>query len=777
MDHHQQEQSGEDDKGEADDKSQSQSDNPQSGAFACLPSHRLFSTTASSSSVPQHRLLVAPNQPVNIKGEDQEEEAGDDSSLIEDAADNRREQGIHLSSDQRAHDSSSTQLDPSIDESPSTSRIRGATDEDVAASSDEKEPASNHDRMRMDDDSDDKEAAPAIHFVQPETLVALDERGQFHHREMKVNLFVNGEHFVNDEAVPILGEDGNYFHCYICNGFGDVVCCDACPKVYHQSCIPEKDPSRIALDKDEDPWYCPSCMLVPKNPGERGSRAGKPVFRVDAKTGKVLQEYSSVSEAATATNNHRATVSDVLRGVKTHAKGHYFRYKFSHDKPRSMKVRKERPKPQKPKKRGPAPAPVLRVHPESGDIIQEYPSASEAAAATGVGVSSIRDVLNGSDGGNGVKGYHFQYKSCRPARYPRGKASKPVLRIELETNKILEEYPSLKEAAAAVGAKVSNLCHALRDGRTSVKGHHFRYKFEHHCPPVEEKSLGDDAPRKQRKTVPPVLWVDEVSGDIVEEYPSVSVAAAATGCAESSITTVLHRYYGKASIKGYSFRFKSDLDPPAKHKPILRIDKESGETLQEFASIEEAVVTMGLDYVAVYGALSGKKKDHSDHNFRYKFDHDRPKDPKPTRRPSRPENTAPKKRTKEKSTPSAKAPKRSTNPSFMRHTSLRPIRIADLPDLELGQRCNNPQALSRQAAGVSDMKLKQRRNLKGLLAPLQMGDFLKDFLPTIVFDRPNSGDAVMHRLDEVMVPRRKAIMSGQRKRKLVALTPEDVNFS
>ena len=718
---------------------------------------------------------------MNIKGEDQEEEAGDDSSLIEDAADNRREQGIHLSSDQRAHDSSSTQLDPSIDESPSTSRIRGATDEDVAASSDEKEPASNHDRMRMDDDSDDKEAAPAIHFVQPETLVALDERGQFHHREMKVNLFVNGEHFVNDEAVPILGEDGNYFHCYICNGFGDVVCCDACPKVYHQHCIPEKDPSRIALDKDEDPWHCPSCMIVPKNPGERGSRAGKPVFRVDAKTGKVLQEYSSVSEAATATNNHITTVSDVLRGVTTHAKGHCFRYKFAHHKPRSMKVRGERPKPQKAKKRGPTPAPVLRVHPESGEIVQEYASISEAAAATGVGVSSIRDVLNGRDGGSGVKGYHFQYKSI-PAQYPKprgGRISKPVLRIEPETDQILEEYQSLSEAAAAVGARVSNLCNALKGRGNLVNGHCFRYKFEHHCPPVEEKSAGNDVPRKRRNAVPPVLWVDEVSGDIMEEYPCVSAAAAATGCGESTIKKVLHRYDDKTSTKGYSFRFKSDLDPPAKHKPILRVDKESGETLQEFASVKEAVETMGIEYVAIYGALSGKTKDDSDHHFRYKFDHDRPKDPKQTRtrRPSHPVNMAPKKRTKERSTSSAKAPKRSTNPSFVRHTSLRPIRIDDLPDIEFGQRYNHPQALPRQVAGVSDVKLKQRRNLKGLLAPLQIRDLLKDFLPTIVFERPNSGDAMMHRLDEVMVPRRKAIMSGQRKRKLVALTPEDVNFS
>ena len=62
------------------------------------------------------------------------------------------------------------------------------------------------------------------------------------------------------QAVPLLGTDGNLFHCNVCGGFGDVVCCDGCPNVYHQECIPKSDPSRISLDRDEEPWYCPDCF-------------------------------------------------------------------------------------------------------------------------------------------------------------------------------------------------------------------------------------------------------------------------------------------------------------------------------------------------------------------------------------------------------------------------------------------------------------------------------------------------------------------------------------
>jgi hypothetical protein len=57
----------------------------------------------------------------------------------------------------------------------------------------------------------------------------------------------------------LLGEDGNLFNCHICNDVGDVVCCDGCPKVYHVDCIPKKCQSRLSLDRDENPWYCPFC--------------------------------------------------------------------------------------------------------------------------------------------------------------------------------------------------------------------------------------------------------------------------------------------------------------------------------------------------------------------------------------------------------------------------------------------------------------------------------------------------------------------------------------
>lgn len=60
-----------------------------------------------------------------------------------------------------------------------------------------------------------------------------------------------------------VGVDGNKFYCQVCGGFGEIVCCDGCPRVFHPDCIAPAHPSRRALDRDEDPWFCPECLENP----------------------------------------------------------------------------------------------------------------------------------------------------------------------------------------------------------------------------------------------------------------------------------------------------------------------------------------------------------------------------------------------------------------------------------------------------------------------------------------------------------------------------------
>ena len=93
-------------------------------------------------------------------------------------------------------------------------------------------------------------------------LCAMNEMGS----EIKVKILISNRPYIGDRSTSMnhtavtskdLGNDGNQHFCQVCRGFGDVVCCDGCPRVYHYECIPLHSTSRIALDVDDDPWYCP----------------------------------------------------------------------------------------------------------------------------------------------------------------------------------------------------------------------------------------------------------------------------------------------------------------------------------------------------------------------------------------------------------------------------------------------------------------------------------------------------------------------------------------
>ncbi|CAB1120028.1 unnamed protein product [Ectocarpus sp. CCAP 1310/34] len=65
----------------------------------------------------------------------------------------------------------------------------------------------------------------------------------------------------------LVGEDGNHFFCRwardrsVCGESGDITCCDECPRVFHEECLPIGTNSHLAAhhQTEKDPWYCPSC--------------------------------------------------------------------------------------------------------------------------------------------------------------------------------------------------------------------------------------------------------------------------------------------------------------------------------------------------------------------------------------------------------------------------------------------------------------------------------------------------------------------------------------
>ena len=66
------------------------------------------------------------------------------------------------------------------------------------------------------------------------------------------------------ELVPpkYLGFDGNLFYYWVCQGVGEVICCNRCPHILHPACIPKGDPSKTSLENNDDPWYYHLCVKI-----------------------------------------------------------------------------------------------------------------------------------------------------------------------------------------------------------------------------------------------------------------------------------------------------------------------------------------------------------------------------------------------------------------------------------------------------------------------------------------------------------------------------------
>ena len=73
------------------------------------------------------------------------------------------------------------------------------------------------------------------------------------------------EEFANRATAvrPPGGDDGSVDYCNLCKKAGDILCCDFCPRAFHEGCLREQG---VELD-DEDPWKCPCCIKEERGEG------------------------------------------------------------------------------------------------------------------------------------------------------------------------------------------------------------------------------------------------------------------------------------------------------------------------------------------------------------------------------------------------------------------------------------------------------------------------------------------------------------------------------
>ena len=346
----------------------------------------------------------------------------------------------------------------------------------------------------------------------------------------------------------------------------------------------------------------------------------------------------------------------------------------------------------------------------------------------------------------------------------------PVLRVDKQTGEVLEEYESAAEASRCTGILQGNIGHVLRGRRKTAGGFVFQYKFEEDRLLRRRSSkVADDA----STTPTPVLKMDSVTGIVLDEYPSAEAAARSIGVTRDQFCNIVKPSGEVKELKGFLFRYKSTKNqkknapkkkltkPTSKPGPrrkrkqaerdkdkdftinlerksftdmktpgtVLRVQMETGEVFEEYASMGYAARAMGMTTSELQTIVESGEP-FKGFCFRFKFNQE--------------------------------GSERLSNPpaegGFSEYTSLRPMFITD----------------------YHPPPLVQRRTTNGLLVPLEMDDLLRDFLPgSDSLPRPSRSDTFMANVDEYLTRHRRAIQSHpQRKerRPIKALTPKDVAF-
>jgi hypothetical protein len=67
---------------------------------------------------------------------------------------------------------------------------------------------------------------------------------------------------IDDDELPVVQEDGNVDYCHICRKAGDLVCCDYCPRAFHEGCIPVDESNNTKVERKK--WECHTCQCEEK---------------------------------------------------------------------------------------------------------------------------------------------------------------------------------------------------------------------------------------------------------------------------------------------------------------------------------------------------------------------------------------------------------------------------------------------------------------------------------------------------------------------------------
>jgi hypothetical protein len=357
--------------------------------------------------------------------------------------------------------------------------------------------------------------------------------------------------------------------------------------------------------------------------------------------GTFVNEYESIVAAARKTGNLSSGIRACANKIYKKAGGFQWRFKddpsFKDGITDIAPLRQKRQ--QKGKRTGPKVGsrrisydytiPVLKFD-RKGKFLAEYPSLKEAGADCGVIRSHIFQCIKGERKSAGGCQWRFKNESlfkdriCDIEPVKRATHSIPVLCFDLKGHFICE-YPSITDAAGAVGINDGVISNCLKGGCKTAAG-------------CQWKRMSDPSFRNGIVDIPPVEkitgWMRkeilqfDLQGKYIRQYPSVMAAARGLNIGMSVIRNVI--YGGGLTAGGYQWRSINDalfekgivdIEPLGERYPrakaLVQYDLK-GKLKEEFRTIRDAVKKSGVSRHLILKCAQGQRESAGNYIWKFK---------------------------------------------------------------------------------------------------------------------------------------------------------------
>ena len=248
-----------------------------------------------------------------------------------------------------------------------------------------------------------------------------------------------------------------------------------------------------------------------------------------------------------------------------------------------------------------------------GLYLKTYASVAEAARQTGI--SCLSHALRENNPYNAAGGFQWRYDEGDHQNILPFRRGKPVFQIDLNTNQMISEYWSIKEAVRQTGINQSliSLCCARK--RLTAGGFVWRYQDD-------PKTFSEEDIEERKRLREKAVNQYDLNGRYLRTFESISEAKRITGV--SAVPRAVLGDLSHCKAGGFQWRYDSgdhsDIPKAAKGRPIVQIDPRTNQIVATYKSATEAERQTGIYKAGISLCCRGKSRQAGEYLWQFQGD-------------------------------------------------------------------------------------------------------------------------------------------------------------